>query len=121
MNARVVLLSVGSQPTAPPSTHPTPTPQKIIPSTTHTTSTHLTSIPSTLHSIIEPGGIYASILLGGADVRGDGSSGAGGVAETHLPGADKVDVVCDAMREAVEQLPGGRGKYLTVIATAYAR
>ena len=34
---------------------------------------------------------------------------------------NKVDVICDAVRAAVELLPGGRDKYLTVVATSYAR
>ena len=71
-------------------------------------------------SIIEPGGIYASILVGGAEDCISGADGVG-AAGAVLPGSDKVDIVCDALREAVEQLPGGRSKYLTVVATAYAR
>ena len=58
------------------------------------------------------GGAYASIL---ASVKSPEELGQAG------PGEDKVDVVCDAVREAVEQLPGGRDKYLIVVATAYAR
>lgn len=57
-------------------------------------------------NVVAPGGMYAFVASGNeadADVSG------------------KVDAVCDGLRATVEALPGGGTKYLTVIATAFAR
>lgn len=73
-------------------------------------------------SIVSAGGAYAGILTL-AIPQGGHNVAAAVLTAADAPSIheDKVDAVCESIRTAVEELPGGREKYLTVIATAYAR